>query len=106
MARAIAFFFGSFSLIAGSENLWWIDVRPLPGWVAALPGAILLAYAIWPRVWRRAAALTAFLLAVWALRDGIRFFLQPIDAGVPLPFSFVVAALLLAIVWPPRQASP
>ena len=48
LRRAIAFVFGLLSL-TGGETLWWVDIRPLPQWLVALPGLVLFVHAIWPR---------------------------------------------------------
>ena len=115
VARALALFFGGFTLLnlAGSGvrrhfdcNVWWIDLRPLPGllggtvlFVAALA---LLTYALKPasrRSWRwwTTAAATATLLA-FALANSVQFYVLLATGGlrsaIPLPLSALVLAAL------------
>jgi uncharacterized SAM-binding protein YcdF (DUF218 family) len=100
LRRAIAFVFGLLSL-AGVETLWWIDVRPLPQWLVALPGAILLAHAVTGRVGRAATA-AALLLAAVALGNTARYYALPLPSRPPVPLSLPVAALLALAAVPGR----
>ncbi len=98
LRRAILLVFGLLSL-TGGETLWWIDVRPLPQWAVALPGAILLAHALTGRV-GRAATVTALLLAAVALCNTVRYYAVP--SRPPIPLSLLVSALLALGAVPAR----
>jgi vancomycin permeability regulator SanA len=126
IARGVALFFGLFSLlnVVGSlrapsfdENIWWIDLRPLPTTVRAvvfaLAGLILLSWALRPEAarWRRAAtAITATILAGAAIRNGITFYrvwhAGQIKPWMPLPLSFVLAAALLCVAVAAARPAP
>jgi uncharacterized SAM-binding protein YcdF (DUF218 family) len=128
VARALALFFGGFTLLnlAGSAvrrhfdcNLWWIDLRPLPGMFAAavllLAALALLAYSFKPpapRSWRGSLTLstTATLLA-FAIGNSVQFYALlatgRVRSGIPLPLSALVVAALgwvLYRVVTPQQA--
>lgn len=117
VARGLALFLGVFSLLnvvgelrqAGFDaNAWWIDLRPLPVWVARLllfgTALLLLAYALQPSCRRRRAritlAATAGLLG-FATANAIGFQLLAargtIAAGCPVAFSWLVVAALLTV---------
>lgn len=98
LRRAIMLVFGLLSLM-GEETLWWIDVRPLPQWLVALPGAILLAHALTGRLGRAATA-TALLLAAVALANTVRYYTIP--SVPPIPLSLPVAVLLALAAVPGR----
>ena len=125
-ARGVALFFGAFALLnligelrihGFDENIWWLDLRPVP----ALPSAVLLALAgallVWWALrpasagWRRTATLVALgamsLVAVW---NGVTFYrvwaAGEIRPWLPLPFSFVLAAALLFVAWAVAQPAP
>ncbi len=127
VARGIALFFGLFSLLnlvgelrvpGMNENVWWLDLRPLPAQVTALIFAVAGLFLVWwglrPAAagWRRfATPVTAAGLAVVAMRNGVTFYHAwehgQIRPWVPLPLSFVLAAALLYIAWAAaRTASP
>lgn len=114
LSRGIALFFGAFAglnLIGGrvasgfDANLWWIDLRAVPGPLAAIviggAAVALLGYAFAPamgaRRKRATVALVALLivaagvntLTVWALHGR-----GTIDAGFAAPFSLMVAGAL------------
>jgi hypothetical protein len=117
VARAFALFLGGFSVlnILGMQavrgfdaNIWWIDLRFLSPPVAelflvAVSGA-LICFAIFPRmpVWRRwlTLSLISFTLAI-TLENGIQFYVLlyrgDVRAGIPVPFSFLVAGLLFVV---------
>ncbi len=129
-ARGVALFFGLFSLlnlIGGlrvrgmNENVWWLDLRPLPVVVTTLvfaaAGLMLVWWAVRPAAagWRRyATPFTAAGLAAVAVRNGVTFYHAwehgQIRPWMPLPLSFVLAAALLYIAWvatrpvPPRRS--
>lgn len=98
LRRAIMLVFGLLSLL-GEETLWWIDVRPLPQWLVALPGAILLVHALTGRLGRAATA-TALLLAAVAAANTARYYALP--SVPPVPLSLPVAALLALAAIPGR----
>jgi len=98
LRRAILLVFGLLSL-TGGETLWWIDVRPLPQWAVALPGAILLAHALTGRV-GRSATVAALLLAAIALCNAVRYYTVP--SRPPIPLSLPVSALLALGAVPAR----
>ena len=124
VARGLALFIGVFTLanVVGSRhgetlvyNVWWIAV-PLLGWVTsaillAAVGAAFVAYAAAPRMraWRRWAtlALFAFFAAV-AVYNAVDFFrvwrAGEIAPRVPMPFSLVVALLLVFVTWAAARA--
>jgi vancomycin permeability regulator SanA len=111
--RLLALFIAGFTLLAllgelrtpgFDANVWWIDLRPLPGSLAqALPAVtalLLLAFAVRPGmgVGRRAATATAaFGLAVAALYDCVRFY-EAWAAGSIAPWAPVPLSLFVALV--------
>lgn len=116
--RAIALFFGAFSLLSFllglavpsfDANIWWIDLRMLPAGLelAALPaaGASLLAYALLgpPGGWLRwpVALGLAFLAAVVAHNTVLYYALVVrglirTDFPVPLSLLILVPAVMIA----------
>jgi len=124
VARGLALFIGVFTLsnVVGSwhgetlvYNVWWIAL-PLLGWAGsavllAAVGVAFIAYAVAPRMraWRRWAtlALFAFFAAV-AVYNAVDFYLVwragEIAPRVPLPFSLVVATLLVFVTWAAARA--
>jgi len=100
LRRAIMLVFGLLSL-TGGETLWWIDVRPLPQWLVAIPGAILLLHALTGRL-SRAASLTALLLAAVAASNTARYYTLPSVPPVPLSLPVAVLLALAAIPGRPR----
>jgi vancomycin permeability regulator SanA len=127
LARSIALFFcvfsaiGLFDTLRGFDpNIWWIDLRFLPGPLAqvllVVSAALLLGFALRPAIsgWRRAATmLVCALLAAIALYNGIAFY-QVWSAGLirpawPVPLSFVIAAAfggLAVAAWRAHQVPP
>lgn len=127
LSRGIALFFGAFAglnLIGGrlangfDANLWWIDLRAVPGPVAAVVigggAALLLAFAFAPAMgaWRKRVTIailgllivTAVVntITVWALHGR-----GAIDAGFAAPFSLMVAgALGVVLIGAARAAVP
>jgi hypothetical protein len=106
--RALALCFGAFGLrnLGGAENLWWIDVRPLPGWILAPPAAALVAGAFLPRRMGRAAKVAAAVLAAVALANALRWPALGLESRALFPFSLLVAAALLLVLLPPRARHP
>jgi vancomycin permeability regulator SanA len=118
IARGIALFIAGFSLLnvlaslrhgGFDANSWWIDFRPLPGWVgqcaAALLGIFLAAWAIQTRMkpWRVITTLALLLgvVAVVALNCFTFYKLRArheIVSSVPIPFSVLVLLALLLIL--------
>jgi len=108
LGRTVAFWIGLFAVASarGAENLWWIDVRPLPQALAAVAGAGLLAHALWPRRGRAwVAALVVVLLAA-SLRSTVQYYALPLHARPPVPFTLFVALLLGLVLRSPRLARP
>ena len=90
------------------QNIWWIDSRPLPYWLAnpliALAGGLLVAYAWRPGMggWRRRftrCGLAALLaLSVWnTLTYWGLLALGTIASPFPFPLSLLVAVLLFGL---------
>lgn len=125
LARGVAFFFGAFSLANAAvvlrtgrtEDLWWVDLGALPGWVTGLlwlSAALLVAYAVRPgmRPWRRiATVVVSAALAVVALVNVAGFYSAwqagRIVPAVPVPFSAIVAVGFVfvgAVAWRGREA--
>ncbi|MHC4974887.1 MAG: YdcF family protein [Planctomycetota bacterium] len=105
--RAIALCLGTYTLLSlpGHENLWWIDVRPLPQWLLAIPGAVFCIHGALGR-WPRAFTLAAATLMVVAIVNVLHFYALRLDAGVPVPFSAVVFALLILTLAAPPTRRP
>ena len=79
-------------------NLWWIDLRALPGWMAAgllwSAGLILLGYGLRPRLSRVRAVITvaaALPLLAFAIANAVVFYrliaAGAVRPGVPVPLS-------------------
>jgi vancomycin permeability regulator SanA len=102
LRRAIMLVFGLLSL-TGEETLWWIDVRPLPQWLVALPGLVLLVHSIFPARLPRAATVAAAFLAAVAFSNAIRYVALPLPSRPPLPLTLPVAVLLALAAFPPRR---
>ena len=125
-ARGIALFFGLFALLnlvgelrtpGFDENVWWLDLRPLPADVSAgllgVAGLLLVWWALRPAAppWRRyltAAALAA--LAVVAAKNGVTFYHVWQDGLIRpwlgVPFSLVLAVVLALLAWAVAAPSP
>jgi len=105
MGRAIAGCLGLFTLLSlrGAENLWWIDLRPLPALVLGAVAAALLAHSWRPRRWTRVALA---ILAAAALLNTARYYRLPLVEAPPLPFSALVATLLALAAWSPPLRHP
>lgn len=126
VARGVALFFGLFALLnligelhtsGFDENVWWLDLRPLPTAATAIvlgfAGLVLVCWALRPALalWRcRATALTALVLGLVAVANGVEFYrvwaLGQIRPWMPLPLSFVWAAALLYIAWAAARPAP
>lgn len=125
-ARGAALFFGLYSLANAlatarsadtTQDLWWIDLRVLPGfWAPAFGVAaalLLIAFALSPKMapWRRwLTALACAALCALALQNTAAFY-RVWGAGsfrpaVPMPFSLVVAIAFAAIGWCVWQLRP
>jgi vancomycin permeability regulator SanA len=126
MARGAALFLAIFILVAlvgelrgraTDLNLWWIDVRDVPG-IVRLPllagfVALLLLWALRssPGVaFRRAAAAGCAMFAGLAVRDVVRY-ASVADAGLvrasaPIPLSLVIALGLAILVVATLRARP
>jgi uncharacterized SAM-binding protein YcdF (DUF218 family) len=112
--RGIALFLGGFTLVnllgewrfrGFDANYWWIDLRPLPGFVSrnllGLAGLLLVAWAWRPALagWRRRVLMaTTLLLLLASLTNAIQFFVLlargVIHTSFPVPFSLFVAITL------------
>ena len=117
LPRGLASFFGAFSLlnILGElrshrfdANLWWIDLRWLPGWLAmavlTISGLSLVAFAANPPKcgWRRLPTMGCVgFLAVVALMNAVQFYAllarSEVTAAIPIPLSLGVGASLVLI---------
>ena len=108
IGRTIAACLGAFALLnlSGDENLWWIDLRPLPSALLALPAICLLVHGFAPSRLRRTTRVAVVLLIGVLCWNSVRFYSLPIDAGVPVPFTAVVAGLLALVLKPPRTPMP
>ena len=122
VARGLALFFGGFSLLNLLGNLrspgfdatlWWIDLRTLPDWLAAmlllLVSLCLITFAVRPprSAWRRILTLGCVaLLAAITLANAVSFYVlllrREIAAAVPMPlslaFSFAFVFILVTVL--------
>jgi uncharacterized SAM-binding protein YcdF (DUF218 family) len=118
MARSLALIIGLFTLsnLVGDAirpgfdaNLWWIDLRFLPQWLAnaylLVNAASLLSYAAMPdmssvRLRISVALLASLLIAVF--QNVLAFYAHHMDGRIspliPFPFSFFVLAALAVIL--------
>jgi len=118
LPRGLALFLGGFALlnILGGlcrahfdANLWWIDLRILPGAVATalllVSSACLVGFALWPvpSAWRQfltvgsAAALGAVALANTA-QFYVLFARGAVRPALPIPLSLLVGCALAAVL--------
>ena len=124
LARSFALFLGAFIVVglldrlrtpSFDPNIWWIDLRFLSTALAqallAVSAMLLLAFAWRPAVggWRRhATTATCALLAAIAVANGVVFYVVwaqgQIRPDLPLPLSFVIALVLVGLVWASRHA--
>jgi uncharacterized SAM-binding protein YcdF (DUF218 family) len=132
-ARVLAFSFGVLSLLnvlaslrnpAFDPNVWWIDLRSLPGFVASVlmvvAGTLLVAHGLRPAAegWRRwASPRIVSIVGLVALWNAAAYYLVWDAARIaprsPVPLSLVIAILLglivLSMVWPaptlPRRSA-
>jgi len=99
------------------SNLWWIDLRALPGaaghGLLVWSALVLIAFAARPNMStlrRRASLTTVLVLFVIACVNTFTYWRLLQDGAVlssfPLPFSTVVAGALLAIAWGIRRHTP
>lgn len=118
LPRGLALFLGGFSLlnlvshlrsVRLDGNLWWIDLRWLPAGFAnaflLLSAVCLLAFALWPSgsLWRRRLTMgCAAVLALMCVINAAQFYVLAgrgtIHAGVAVPLSLFVAAVLAIVV--------
>ena len=114
-ARAVALFVGAFgtaNVVAGwvepslDANLWWVDLRALPAWLAqalTLAGALaLLGYGLRPEQGKRLRwfAIPLVLGALWNSAVFWRLLAEGrVRSGAPLPMSLLVAGALGFVVW-------
>jgi len=124
LARSFALFLGAFIVVglldwlrkpSFDPNIWWIDLRVLPAPLAqallVVSALLLLAFAWRPalRGWRRwATTAMCALLAAIALANGVAFYVVwaqgRIHPDLPLPLSFVIAAVLIGLALSSRHA--
>lgn len=117
--RALALFLGGFtslSLLAQQRcaslqpNLWWIDLRGLPDWLAALllslAAVLFLALGLMTDYGPKQRWLTAGVclsLLLMAVANVFQFFAiamsNAITVGMPVPFSLLVVAGLSSLLW-------
>ena len=112
VARGLAVFSGGFTLLAVlgelrtpgfDANVWWIDMRPLPGALSqtalALASLLLLAFAVRPAAGaarRAATAAAVFALAAAAVYDCGLYYAAWSDGSIE-PWSPVPLSLLIAL---------
>jgi vancomycin permeability regulator SanA len=126
LARGVALFFGLFSWLnlvgelrapGFDQNIWWLDLRPLPAAISAaalaLAGLLFVWWGLRPvaGAGRRVATVAAaLLLSLVAVRNGVGFYrawqLGQIRPWMPLPLSFVLAGALLWIAWSVARHAP
>ena len=126
MARGVALFLGIFTLlnllgdlrVRGFDlNLWWVDLRVLPGYVADpflfLCGLLLVWFALRPagsRFRRIATAICLALLLLTALGNCATYYSLVIRGTVrspiPVPLSLLVAAGLALVLCTLLRESP
>jgi vancomycin permeability regulator SanA len=127
LPRGLALFLGGFTLLnvlgglraeGFDANLWWIDLRAVPRFLAELflvvSALCLMSYALRPTAarWRRIlTVLCAGVLGLAALLNSAQFFVLlgrgTLSAGIPLPLSLFVSAVLgLILIANLRAAVP
>jgi vancomycin permeability regulator SanA len=114
LPRGLALFLGGFSLLnvlggfrrAGFDaNLWWIDLRSVPGAIAnpllLVSAVCLMGFAVWPprSVWRRSLTIACLgALSVIALMNTVQFYgllaHHAVRAGIPVPLSLLISLSL------------
>ena len=119
---SLSLFFGLFCLLnlvgewlrpGFGANVWWIDTRMLPVWLAdlllACGGAMLVMYAVKPvagALRRRVTAVCVVALACVALCNCVTFYrlraLGVIDPAVPVPLSLATLLTMGAVLWSMR----
>ena len=119
LPRGLALFLGGFALLnifgnfrapGFDANLWWIDFRAVPAWLSNLLLLIsafcLISFALRPQQSAARRLLTIACLSILALvaaLNAIEFYVLwirgLIRAGIPLPFSLLVCAALIAILF-------
>ena len=129
VARGLALFLGAFTLLnlagnlraAGFDlNLWWIDLRALPVWLADIllggAGCLLLGFAVRPPVGgirRLGTAVCLGLLLIAALGNSLTYYRLVLSGvigpALPVPLSLGVAAglaLILHVLFQNRELGP
>ena len=108
IGRAIALALGMFTLlnVRGAENLWWIDIRPLPQAILALPGALLVFHALRPQLARPLVRATVYVLLGVLLLNSARFWILPLHGAPAIPLTVAVAGLLALVLRSPRLSRP
>jgi vancomycin permeability regulator SanA len=125
VCRGLALFLGGFSLAGGiaalgrgtpTQNVWWIDLSSVPVWLAGAfsiaAAALLIAWALHPRISRGRSVATALALAALAITAGansIAFYVAwragTIAPLMPIPASLVYAAVFVLLGLRVVQAS-
>jgi len=108
VGRAIAATLGLFTLanLRGAENLWWIDIRPLPSWALLIPAFVLIFHAVLPDRGKRWVAATVGLLLAVSILNTARYWTLELHAAGPIPFSLVMIGLLALILKSPTTHHP
>ncbi len=119
IARAIALFFGVFSLLnilgelrtpGFDANEWWLDFRFVPPVVGQafllLASVAMIAHAIRPAIvnWRRATtAVAVAVLALVAVANVAQFYVLAVwgtfRPGIWVPLSMLILAWLIIVLW-------
>jgi vancomycin permeability regulator SanA len=118
LPRGLALFLGGFALLnifgnlrapGFDANLWWIDFRAVPAWLSnaflLVSAFCLISFAFRPQQSASRRLLTIACLSILALvaaLNAIEFYVLWIRgfirAGIPIPFSLLVCAALVAIL--------
>ncbi len=119
VGRGMALFLGAFALMnvlgelcrSGFDaNIWWVDLRPLPGWtsrvVLGVAGAVLVGYAVRAKMgrWRQRLSLGAvvMVLGVTLWNAGTFYVLMwqgSLRTGFPIAFSILMCVAAALVLW-------